>query len=355
MVSRIGEPVGERVGEVWDALWRRGQIRIYPSEAERTQALAQLAADAIHAGDRRRDGGVLMMADTREQAAALNGAIRDRLVAAGPRRRHPRGRHRRRGTARGRGPGRDPAQRPRPRRDATATPGPSPPSAPTAASPCGGRRATDLRTLPAGYAREHVELAYATTVYGAQGETTSTGHLMLGEHTSAASAYVAMTRGRDDNIAHLVADDEARRPPPVGAGVRPGPGRPRPRSRRRAGRRGHRALRHPATHPTSRGGPRRPVDGLDPAGRPPRATPTPGRRTRRPPAGRRDPRPLHARPRPPPRRRGRRQAQLAPGTPAGRRPRRRPQRPRPADLQTRVWATWHQELAQARARRRGRP
>ena len=71
-----------------------------------------------------------------------------------------------------------------------------------------GRRATDLRTLPAGYAREHVELAYATTVYGAQGETTRTGHLMLGEHTSAASAYVAMTRGRDHNVAHLVADDE---------------------------------------------------------------------------------------------------------------------------------------------------
>ena len=76
-----------------------------------------------------------------------------------------------------------------------------------------GRRATDLRTVPAGYAREHVELAYATTVYGAQGETTSTGHLMLGEHTSAASAYVAMTRGRDNNVAHLVADDtdDARR------------------------------------------------------------------------------------------------------------------------------------------------
>ena len=40
-----GEPDGERVGEVWDALWRRGQIRIYASDAERTQALAQLAAD----------------------------------------------------------------------------------------------------------------------------------------------------------------------------------------------------------------------------------------------------------------------------------------------------------------------
>ena len=72
-----------------------------------------------------------------------------------------------------------------------------------------GRKATDLRTLPATYAQKHTELAYATTVYGAQGETTRTGHLAVGEHTSAASAYVAMTRGRHDNIAHLVAEDEA--------------------------------------------------------------------------------------------------------------------------------------------------
>ena len=36
---------------------------------------------------------------------------------------------------------------------------------------------------PAGYVHQHVELAYATTVHGAQGETTHTGHLLLGEHT----------------------------------------------------------------------------------------------------------------------------------------------------------------------------
>jgi len=57
-----------------------------------------------------------------------------------------------------------------------------------------------------------VELAYATTVHGAQGETTHTGHLVLGEHTTAAAAYVAMTRGRENNVAHLVAEnlDDAR-------------------------------------------------------------------------------------------------------------------------------------------------
>jgi hypothetical protein len=60
--------------------------------------------------------------------------------------------------------------------------------------------------LPPSYVRQHVELAYASTSYGAQGETTSVGHLLLGEHTGAAGAYVGMTRGRDTNIAHLVAE-----------------------------------------------------------------------------------------------------------------------------------------------------
>jgi exodeoxyribonuclease V alpha subunit len=68
------------------------------------------------------------------------------------------------------------------------------------------------RTIPASYARGQVELSYATTVYGAQGETVDQAHLVLGDHTSAASAYVAMTRGRHHNTAHVVADthDQAR-------------------------------------------------------------------------------------------------------------------------------------------------
>jgi hypothetical protein len=206
--QRIDEPGGEQRGEVWDALCRRGQIRIYASDAERTQALAQLATDA---GDRGQ-GSVLMMADTREQATALNGAIRDRLVAAG----HLGDTHAVVTTAGERlGVGDRVATRRNDRdlgvtnRDLWTI---------TAIGADGsltirGTRATDLRTIPAGYAREQIELAYATTVYGAQGETTSTGHLMLGEHTTAASAYVAMTRGRDHNIAHLVAEDteDARR------------------------------------------------------------------------------------------------------------------------------------------------
>jgi exodeoxyribonuclease V alpha subunit len=204
--ERTGEPVGERVGEVWAALWRRDQVRIYPSEAERTQALANLAAEGILNRDRRARQ-LLMMADTREQTAALNGAIRDRLVAAG----RVDDTHAVATDAGERlGVGDRVATRRNDRdlgvtnRDTWTI---------TAIADDGslalrGPRASDLRTLPAGYTHEHVELAYATTVYGAQGETTSIGHLMVGEHTSAASAYVAMTRGRANNIAHLIAEDE---------------------------------------------------------------------------------------------------------------------------------------------------
>ena len=44
---------------------------------------------------------------------------------------------------------------------------------------------------------EHVELAYATTAYGAQGSTVPNSHVSVGDHTGAASAYVGMTRGRE--------------------------------------------------------------------------------------------------------------------------------------------------------------
>ncbi len=52
------------------------------------------------------------------------------------------------------------------------------------------------RILPATYVARRVELAYATTVHGAQGDTAQTGHLVVGDHTTAQAAYVGMTRGR---------------------------------------------------------------------------------------------------------------------------------------------------------------
>ena len=83
----------------------------------------------------------------------------------------------------------------------------------TAAVHAPGSLGSVIGTAFAEYARRFVELAYATTVHGAQGETVDRAHVAISETTGAAAAYVAMTRGRDANTAHLVADtvDEARR------------------------------------------------------------------------------------------------------------------------------------------------
>ena len=53
------------------------------------------------------------------------------------------------------------------------------------------------------YVREHISLGYAVTVHSAQGVTADTTHAVLGENTSRAMLYVAMTRGRDTNTAYL--------------------------------------------------------------------------------------------------------------------------------------------------------
>lgn len=73
--------------------------------------------------------------------------------------------------------------------------------------------AAGVRLLPPGYVRKHVELAYATTAYGAQGSTVDVSHVLIGDYTGAASAYVGMTRGRERNVAHIVAEsvEDARR------------------------------------------------------------------------------------------------------------------------------------------------
>ncbi|MEP6817713.1 MAG: MobF family relaxase [Marmoricola sp.] len=191
---------GDNPAAVFDALHRRGQVVIHPSDSERTAALAEAGT----AGD-------LVVADTREQVASLNAAIREHVHA-------------------------DPA------------PGDSADSVVTDQGErigLGDRVATrrndpDLqvtnrqtwtvagigqdgsmilhgrgrdREVPAEYATRFVELAYATTVHGAQGETIDRAHVAIGDTTGAAAAYVAMTRGRNDNTAHLVAEsvEEARK------------------------------------------------------------------------------------------------------------------------------------------------
>ena len=206
---RTGAP--NSPGVVFDALLARGEVRIYPTPAERTQALAAIAAAAAAAatatrtttGKNRHGGGVLLVADTREQVADLNGHIRERLVAGGyvdDTRVVTTWAGERIGVGDQIATRRNDRDADVANRDTWTVTG----LAADGGAVVAGSRGE--RVLPAAYVRHHVELAYASTVYGTQGATTDAAHLVVGEHTGAAGAYVAMTRGRDHNTAHLVAD-----------------------------------------------------------------------------------------------------------------------------------------------------
>ena len=57
--------------------------------------------------------------------------------------------------------------------------------------------------LPAGYVRDHVELAYATTAMGAQGRTVDHAILYLDTPADVRNIYVPLTRGRHSNHAYV--------------------------------------------------------------------------------------------------------------------------------------------------------
>ncbi|WP_242498311.1 MobF family relaxase [Nocardioides glacieisoli] len=187
---------GDRPDEVFDELARRGLVVVHASEVERVAALAARASS-----------GELVVADTREQVARINSMVHHvhartgedtdvlitsagERIAVGDRVATRRNdselgvANRERWTVVAAGP------------DSVEVVGDA------------GRR-----VLPAAYARRHLELAFATTAYGAQGSTVPTSHVLVGEHSGAASTYVGMTRGRERNVAHLVAEttDDARR------------------------------------------------------------------------------------------------------------------------------------------------
>lgn len=61
-------------------------------------------------------------------------------------------------------------------------------------------------TLPADYVRQHVQLAYATTEHGAQGETADRSITLATTATTGRGLYVGMTRGRQENVALVVTD-----------------------------------------------------------------------------------------------------------------------------------------------------
>jgi hypothetical protein len=58
--------------------------------------------------------------------------------------------------------------------------------------------------LPAAYVQTHVELAYASTVHGAQGRTVGPCHSLVDEQTTREALYVSLTRGQDGNWAYVI-------------------------------------------------------------------------------------------------------------------------------------------------------
>ncbi len=188
---------GKDPAGVFDQLNRRGLIIVHSSEAERTSVLAEAGA----AGD-------LVIADRREQVADLNAAIRDQrderhqrhepdavVTTAGGERI---GLGDRVATRRN-----DPDLQVANRQTWTVT-GIGDDGSLTLHSRDHGHGRD--RQIPADYASRFVELAYATTVHGAQGTTVERAHVAISDTTGAAAAYVAMTRGRETNVAHLVAE-----------------------------------------------------------------------------------------------------------------------------------------------------
>ena len=52
--------------------------------------------------------------------------------------------------------------------------------------------------------REHVELAYASTVHAAEGRTVDTSHSLIEEGCDLPAYYVTNTRGIESNVAYVV-------------------------------------------------------------------------------------------------------------------------------------------------------
>jgi ATP-dependent exoDNAse (exonuclease V) alpha subunit len=180
---------GAEPGAVFDELLARGEIVIHASDVERSRRLSAEASN-----------GSLVVADAREQVARINtfahrirlatGESNDRVTTAAGERI---------------GVGDTIATR-RNSRDLDVanremwTVVSCEDGALTVVGDAG------RRVLPPSYVQRDVELAFATTAYGAQGATVPRSHVLVSEHSGAASTYVAMTRGRNQNTAHLVAD-----------------------------------------------------------------------------------------------------------------------------------------------------
>ncbi|MGB4780033.1 MobF family relaxase [Microbacterium sp.] len=71
--------------------------------------------------------------------------------------------------------------------------------------PAGPGRGESI-VLPADYVARHLDLGYAVTSYRAQGMTVDTSHVLVDPSMTRENLYVALTRGRDANLAYVATD-----------------------------------------------------------------------------------------------------------------------------------------------------
>lgn len=71
--------------------------------------------------------------------------------------------------------------------------------------PAGPGRGESI-VLPADYVAQHLDLGYAVTSYRAQGMTVDTSHVLVDPSMTRENLYVALTRGRDANLAYVATD-----------------------------------------------------------------------------------------------------------------------------------------------------
>ncbi|HEY7815167.1 MAG TPA: AAA family ATPase, partial [Nakamurella sp.] len=158
---------GDDPGAVFDALHAGGHIAVHGSQVERRDALADRLVATRRGGGRT----ATVVVDTRDHAATLNSAIRDRLVAAGAvddRRVAVTRDGQRLGAGDVIVTRRNEHDLDVANREVWTVTRVHPTGRLTVDNPGRGQR-----ELPADYVRRHVELGYAVTGYGAQGDTTT--------------------------------------------------------------------------------------------------------------------------------------------------------------------------------------
>ncbi|MDQ3543021.1 MAG: hypothetical protein M3431_04025, partial [Actinomycetota bacterium] len=68
------------------------------------------------------------------------------------------------------------------------------------------QRGHGVVTLPTDYTREHVRLGYVATEHGWESDTVTTGMCLGSPATTRRGLYVAVTRGRDENVICVITD-----------------------------------------------------------------------------------------------------------------------------------------------------